>query len=249
MFTVRKKVTCAVLGLFAFAGVGLAQNTTIDSFNEAKKLLEKKVYPDHRITIYCNAVFDKKKNITLPDGFTTSKHEKRSHRVEWEHVVPAENFGRAFPEWRDGHPDCVDSKGRDFKGRRCAEKVNMTYRHMQADMYNLYPAIGSVNALRSNINFGMLPGAKSDFGTCQMKIEGNTVEPPESARGVIARTYKYMDAAYKEFNMSRQQKQLMDAWDKMYPVDAWECERARRVEKIQKNRNEIVAKACEKAGL
>ena len=66
---------------------------------------------------------------------------------------------------------------------------------------------------------------------------------------MIARTYKYMDAAYKEFNMSRQQKQLMDAWDKMYPVDAWECERARRIEKIQKNRNEIVAKACEKAGL
>lgn len=249
MFTDRKKIACAALGLFAFAGAVFAQNTTIDSFNEAKKLLERKVYPDHRVTIYCNAAFDKKKNITLPEGFTASKHEKRSHRVEWEHVVPAENFGRAFPEWRDGHPDCVDSKGRDFKGRRCAEKVNMTYRHMQADMYNLYPAIGSVNALRSNLNFGMLPGEKSDFGACQMKIEGNTAEPPESARGVIARTYKYMDAAYKEFNMSRQQKQLMDAWDKMYPVDAWECERARRIERIQKNRNEIVAKACEKAGL
>ena len=30
--------------------------------------------------------------------------------------------------------------------------------------------------------------------------------------------------------MSRQQRQLMDAWDKMYPVDQWECTRAKRIE-------------------
>jgi endonuclease I len=27
--------------------------------------------------------------------------------------------------------------------RKCAEKVNLEYRHMQADLFNLYPAIGS----------------------------------------------------------------------------------------------------------
>lgn len=70
-------------------------NTTNDSFNQAKKILERQVYPDHRVTFYCRAPFDAKKQITLPEGFTTPKHEKRAHRIEWEHVVPAENFGRA----------------------------------------------------------------------------------------------------------------------------------------------------------
>jgi len=96
------------------------------------------------------------------------------------------------------------------------------YRYMQADMFNLYPAIGAVNALRVNYNFNMLPAVKSDFGSCVMKIDNRKAEPPEAARGRIARTYLYMDGAYKRYSMSKSQRQLMNAWDKIYPVDAWE---------------------------
>ena len=94
-----KKLLSAIL----VASIGLttvqgwaAGNTRIESFNQAKKLLEQKVYFDHRETFYCRATFDSKKNVKLPEGFTTQKHEKRAHRVEWEHVVPAENFGVHF---------------------------------------------------------------------------------------------------------------------------------------------------------
>lgn len=80
---------------------------------------------------------------------------------------------------------------------------------MQSDLYNLYPAIGSVNALRQNYNFTMLPGASSDFGSCAMKIEGSKAEPPEKARGRIARTYKYMEWAYPRYKMSKAQRKLM----------------------------------------
>ena len=97
MFTVRKKVTCAVLGLFAFAGVGLAQNTTIDSFNEAKKLLEKKVYPDLRITIYCNAVFDKKKNITSSDIEALVLHRQAAVQGSCQLVSHVVNTGHGVP--------------------------------------------------------------------------------------------------------------------------------------------------------
>ena len=44
--------------------------------------------------------------------------------------------------------------------------------------------------------------------------------------------------------MSSQPKQLMNAWDKMYPVSDWECKRARRIEIIQGNKNNVVASRC-----
>lgn len=189
----------------------IAANQEIQSFSKAKKILEKKVYNNHRITLYCGATFDAKKKVTPPKGFTTSKFVKRAKKIEWEHAVPAENFGRTFSEWRDGNKQCINSKGKAFKGRKCAEKVNTEYRHMQADMFNLYPAIGAVNALRSNYNFTMLPSEKNDFGSCAMKIDNRKAEPPEMARGRIARTYLYMEGAYKRYSMSKSQRQLMNA--------------------------------------
>ena len=165
-------------------------------------------------------------------------------------MVPAENFGQAFAEWREGDAQCVDNRGKAFKGRKCAEKVSREYRLMQADLYNLYPAIGAVNALRQNYNFQMLPGEKPDFGSCEMKIADRKAEPPIRSRGQIARTYKYMADAYApRYRMSRQQTQLMDAWDKMYPVDAWECTRARRIERLQGNENPFVKERCQETGL
>lgn len=115
---------------------------------------------------------------------------------------------------------------------------------MQSDMFNLYPAIGAVNALRSNYNFTMLPNEKSDFGSCSMKIENKKAKPPESSRGRIARTYLYMEDSYSRYKMSKSQKQLMNAWDKMYPVSDWECKRAERIENLQGNINNIVVNRC-----
>lgn len=238
-----KKITLS-LALMTLSVTVTASNTSITSFNKAKKKLEKEVYFDHRETLYCSAKFDDKKNVTPPAGFETTKYLKRSKKIEWEHVVPAENFGRTFPEWREGNAACVDSKGKSFKGRKCASKTNIEYRHMQADMFNLYPAIGAVNALRSNYNFTMLPSEKSDFGSCSMKIENKKAEPPESARGRIARTYLYMEDSYSRYKMSKSQKQLMNAWDKMYPVSEWECERSARIQKLQENENKIVKSRC-----
>ena len=246
------RLLCLLLSasLFAAGAVEAAGNTTIESFNKAKKILEHQVYQDHRITFYCLASFDRDKNITLREGFVTPEHQKRAKRVEWEHVVPAENFGRFFSEWRDGSPECVDSKGRSFKGRKCAEKASKEYRFMQADLYNLYPAIGAVNAIRSNFNYQMLPDTAATFGTCPMKVANRRAEPPEYTRGPIARSTLYMAEAYADvYKLSNQQRQLMEAWNKMYPADQWECTRAQRIQKIQKNENRFVTEACRKAGL
>jgi deoxyribonuclease-1 len=122
--------------------------------------------------------------------------------------------------------------------------MNKEYRLMQSDMYNLFPAIGAVNAMRSNYNFVAQVDSKSGFGSCEMKISNSKAEPPIGARGRIARTYLYMDSIYKRYNMSKSQKQLMNAWDRMYPVSTWECERVKRIAGIQMNSNPIMIERC-----
>jgi len=250
---IRNRIALLALATLMISGCAYAADVSLvnsagnqfsQSFSKAKKHNMKDVYYDHQVTLYCAATFDDKKAVTPPEGFETTKYKKRTKKIEWEHVVPAENFGRNFKAWRDGHPKCINKKGKKFKGRNCAGKVNTEYRYMQADMYNLYPAIGAVNASRSNYNFTLLPTTNSDFGTCAMKIEGRKAEPPVAARGRIARTYLYMDAAYSKYKMSKPQRKLMSAWDKMYPVNGWECKRAQRIETIQGNENIIVKQQC-----
>lgn len=225
--------------------------TEIQSFSRSKNLLETLIYtpPLAQTTLYCEASFDNDKNIILPEGFITENHKNRAERLEWEHVVPAENFGRTFSEWRDGHALCVDSKGKAYKGRQCAQKVNIEFRQMEADMYNLYPAIGAVNASRSNYNFTVLPYVANSFGSCEVKIEGNKIEPPDSAKGKIARTYLYMEHTYARYNMSKAQQKLMIAWDKQFPVTQDECLRTERIEALQVNENIFVKRQCLERGL
>lgn len=70
--TNEKNICCIFMffSIFLFSDAYAGnKNVTIDSFNKAKKLLEREVYFDHRVTIYCNALFDEEKNITIPKGF------------------------------------------------------------------------------------------------------------------------------------------------------------------------------------
>ena len=213
-------------------------NTTVQSFSKAKKLLLDKVYHDRRTTFYCGCTFNTKKKITSRNGYVPVKDNARANRLEWEHVVPAHAFGQSFKEWRKGHPKCISRKGKKFKGRNCASKVNTLFRYMQADMYNLRPAVGEINGLRSNFSFAMIPGEPRRFGDCDMEIEGRKAEPAEHLRGDIARTYFYMDWAYPGRGIiSKKNRKLFEAWDKADPIDDWERERASRIRAIQGNEN------------
>ncbi|MBO4317432.1 MAG: endonuclease [Mailhella sp.] len=77
-----------------------------------------------------------------------------------------------------------------------------------------------------------------------MKIKGKRVDPPERARGIIARAYLYFEQRYARYNMSRQQRRLMETWDAAYPVTEWECLRNRRIKAIQGNGNPFVERVC-----
>lgn len=217
-------------------------NSTNQSFNKAKKFLLNKVYFDHLTTFYCACPFTMQKQLVPSERYTPKRSNSRSKRIEWEHIVPAHAFGQSFAEWRDGDPDCVNKKGEPFKGRNCARKTAIPFRYMEADMYNLVPAVGEINGLRSNYSFSIIPGEKRDFGPCDMEIENRKAEPAPHIRGDIARIYMYMDWAYPGRGIiSKKNKKLFKAWDNADPVDEWEREKSRRIEAIQGNINPFVS--------
>jgi deoxyribonuclease-1 len=222
-----------------------------ESFNRSKKDL-RKIYHDHQTTIYCECKYNYKDTSNMIDrnscGYVprneyTKKGDKnqRATRIEWEHMIPAENFGRQFSCWRDGSAQCVDSKGKAFKGRKCCEKVDKGYKVMQADMHNLYPAVGELNADRSNFRFDFELPSKGQYGECRFQVDfkDRRAKVREELRGTAARTYLYFNKQYS-IKLSNQELKKFEAWNKMYPADAWERERNLRVQKIQGNSNEFI---------
>ncbi len=223
-------------------------NSSVKSFSKAKRFLTKTVYNGSiaRKTFYCGCLYDEKLNVDLEScGYVSPKNQKRSKRVEWEHVVPASAFGKNLSEWKYGHPECVDKKGKPFKGRNCASKTNKLFQLMQADMYNLVPSIGEVNGDRSDLDHGIISGEKRDYGRCDFEISGKTAEPAENIRGDIARIYMYMNSAYPGFGIiNEKNKKMFEAWNISDPVDTSECLRSSEIEKIQGNYNLILRKYC-----
>ena len=205
------------------------------SFNSAKTQAVK-IYKDYPVSFYCKAPikWDGKKG--SPDlnaiGYKVRKNLNRASRIEWEHVVPAWTFGHQMKCWQDG-------------GRKLCGK-NPQFSKMESDLHNLVPAIGEVNGDRSNFSFTQWNGnLGANYGACPVKVDFKTkrVDPPESTRGAIARTYLYMQDQYK-FKLSNSQNKLMNAWNKMHPVTAWECKRNERITRVQGNSNKFVEQKC-----
>lgn len=228
-----------------------AQQSTVLSFSKAKKEL-RKIYKRNPVTLYCACKVDKtlRKPYLSTCNYKPRKSIKRAQRIEWEHVVPAHAFGQSFKEWRRGHPDCVTQSGKTYKGRKCASKVNIEYRRMESDMHNLFPAIGEVNGDRSNYSMAILPGEPRLYGKCDVEISSRKIEPRPAVRGDIARTYFYMESSYPGRGIiSKKNRKLFEAWSKEDPVDSWECQRARLIQKVQTRPNNIVLSSCREAGL
>jgi len=121
--------------------------------------------------------------------------------------MPAWEFGHQLQCWQNG-------------GRKNCRKVSAKFRKMEADINNLAPAIGEINADRSNYRFGMLSENAAQYGRCKVKVnfKQRVVEPPFYARKRIADTYAYMQKTYG-LKISDKQQKLFDAWQKQAFAD------------------------------
>ncbi|MDV3438025.1 endonuclease I family protein [Pseudomonas otitidis] len=214
---------------------GTAQATAPRTFQEAKKAAWK-LYASHPVEFYCGCRYSGNKVDLKSCGYVPRTNAKRASRIEWEHIVPAWVIGHQRKCWQNG-------------GRENCARHDDAYRRAEADLHNLVPSIGEVNGDRSNYGFGWLPQAPSQYGACPMVVDfkARKAMPRQQIRGMIARTYFYMSERYG-LRLSRQDRQLYTAWNKQYPVEAWERNRNQRVACVMGHGNHFVGavnlKAC-----
>ncbi len=217
-------------------------NQRVTSFRKAKDLLAD-IHSFNGKTLYCGCNFSGTTVDLASCGYKPRAGTARSKKMEWEHVVPAESFGKAFPEWRNGAPQCI-SGGKPYKGRRCAG-TNPDFVQMEADLFNLWPEIGELNAMRSNFTMAAIGGPGGEFGRCDVRIKSRKFEPSDAAKGIVARIYLYMEYAYPGRGIvAGKNQQLFEAWDRLYPVTDWECDLANQIAQVQGNRNAVLDNRC-----
>jgi deoxyribonuclease-1 len=205
------------------------------SFERAKRLAVQ-LYADHRTTLYCGCEYAEDRTVRADTcGYTPRIEGRRARRFEWEHIVPAHSFGSHRACWVD--KPCRDRAGRAFGGRRCCRKRDAEFRRMEADLQNLTPEIGELNADRSHFGFGEVEGEPRLYGACDFEVSRttHTAEPPPSVRGDVARAYLYMWRAYGPSALPLPASDLarFERWHRADPPTEWERTRDERITRIQ----------------
>jgi len=199
-----------IILILLLLNISAATSKEFNSFSSAKKHLSKQVNADTE-TIYCGCSIKKQGKKLVPDpascGYVPrneltkkGKVNARAKRIEWDHIVSASELGNQLKCWQNG-------------GRKNCKKVSEKFKKMEADINNLAPAIGEINADRSNYRFGMIEGEKRAYGACDVEIDfkQRVIEPPPEARKKIAETYYYMQRTYG-LKISKKQKKLFEVW-------------------------------------
>lgn len=215
-----------------------AVSATPPNFSVAKKFAAN-IFNENKTTLYCNCAYDRFKKVDLKScGMKEASKFKRAHRVEWEHMMPAENFGRKFQCWREKL--CRKKSGKTYRGRKCCQRIDSQFRQAEGELYNLWPSVGLVNQARSNYRFSPLP-TKSGFFGCNIEIDKNhrKADPNTASRGIVARANLFMADKYN-VRLSDSQRKLFNAWNKQYPPSSWEKKWAASVAKIEGYKNPYI---------
>jgi len=114
----------------------------------------------------------------------------------------------------------------------------------EADLHNLWPALGSINSSRGDTFFWEIPGEDQRQFTQYCPDYERTygayrfVEPRDAVKGDIARSLLYM-TIYYDFPLWGMGP-LMIKWHLEDPPDEWECTRNDLIEQLQGTRNPFI---------
>jgi len=230
-----KRLIVASLATLVITSLALAEPPS--TFTAAKAIAKNKVFYDQASTglgdLYCGCAWkwvgkSGGRIDAASCGYDTRAQQMRAERIEWEHIVPAWIFGHQRQCWQNG-------------GRKHCVADDPVFRAMEADLFNLYPSVGEVNGDRSNYQYGLVAGGAALYGACTTRVDfkARSAEPRDEVKGLVARSTFYMYDRYG-LTMSRQQQQLLMAWDRQHPVSTWEREWDSRTAKVMGHHNPFI---------
>jgi len=218
-------LTALGVSLLAVTVIASDLKPTTSSFTTAKKRAME-ITADHQETLYCGCRFDADNSVHdgecgyVPRNMFTGSGDvnKRTSRIEWEHVVTAHRMGKDRKCWQDkkSFPECQYASGRWRSNRECCRKVDPEFKAMEADLHNLWPAVGELNGDRSDKEYGGVVGEPREYGACDFEVTKQTVEPAQSIWGEIARAYLYMEQVWGLKLLEEEQVQFR-AWSEADP--------------------------------
>ncbi len=213
-----------------------------DNRSQAKNVL-KMVDLDYKKTFLNNCDYHYNPNSCMDKSIVETKgcsiHED-NETMSWMQIVPDTFYGR-YKACMVEKP-CINVFTKEaFGSPLCCRRIDMQYREMEADLFNLVPAVSSLAAVQKGRIFGEVKIPTEYLG--DVKLDENYLEPPARVKGDIARVYLYMDRRYG-LELTPEQKRLFLKWHKEDGVDAKECKLAKVFQKIQGGKNPWLEKWC-----
>jgi endonuclease I len=120
---------------------------------------------------------------------------------------------------------------------------------MRSDLHHLMATFIHPNGVRGNLPFGEVRGRGDYSNDAGAKRGQGVFEPPDAAKGRVARALLYFYTRYYDRNISNgafgdsfwnSKLEMILRWNKQFPPTAWERSRNDLVEKFQGNRNPFV---------
>lgn len=235
---IAKELMQFILGLILLTGASCSYTQSPTSFEQAKHIAGE-LFANHAVTLYCQCQYSSsQKEIDLGScNMSAAGDIKRAHKMEWEHIMPAHQFGQHLKCWRE--PLCA-RQGKAYKGRACCKKISEPFRRMEAELYNLWPEVGLVNGARSNYRMAVVSDMPHFYG-CAVKIDKNNklMEPSDESKGIVARAHLFFSEQYT-IRLSPSQRNLFLAWNRMHPPSDWEFEWASAIAAIEGYENKYI---------
>lgn len=128
------------------------------------------------------------------------------------------------------HFGCITS-------RQCAKKQG--FPEVASDLHNMYPIVRSTDLDRRGTLFGDLPD-DVETRTCGYQLSFQTFDPPDHAKGNVARAMIYMHMQHKLPLIGP--LDLYQRWNQMDPPDQEEQRRNEVIAELQGNRNPYIDK-------
>ena len=210
-----------------------SETRKVVSFQKAKKNLYTKVYNNSGETLYCDCKWSNRKVDLASCGlqsFFPKKQRKRAARTEAEHIIPASWMLKKNKKFRQC---AIDAKENKESARKYCQKHDLEYKAAHNDLVNLRPAVGQVNAERSNKPFLESITRKAEtYGKCPITTNNRGFSPSLDDRGDIARIAFYMSRTYG-VTYSKRQQALFDKWNIDDPLTSEERSLHKRIIKVQ----------------